>query len=140
MIRWKFHLGGWLEGMKIIPPDYFTFFYYNITMNTNQVSISKAKNMKSHINIEADIISKGKIKTVKLKDGKTVELCETMISNNYGNTDELMKFVLWGDDIDLYNIGDRVFIISGYTTEYKGEKSLTKGKFGTIQLIPQNNK
>ena len=48
-----------------------------------------------------------------------------------------MKLTLWGDDIKAVNVGDKVQITNGYTNEFKGEVSLTKGKFGQMQINPE---
>ena len=50
--------------------------------------------------------------------------------------DEQMKLTLWGDDIKSVNVGDTVRITNGYTNEFKGEVSLTKGKFGQMEVNP----
>ena len=51
--------------------------------------------------------------------------------------DDQMKLTLWGDDIKAVNPGDIVVITNGYTNEFKGEVSLTKGKFGQMEVNPQ---
>ena len=48
-----------------------------------------------------------------------------------------MKLTLRGDDIKAVNVGDVVVITNGYTNEFKGEVSLTKGKFGQMEVNPQ---
>ena len=48
-----------------------------------------------------------------------------------------IKLSLWGDDIKAVNVGDKVVISNGYTNEFKGEVSLTKGKFGKMDINPQ---
>mgnify|MGYP000288900961 CR=1 FL=1 len=100
------------------------------------IPISEAKKMRSGVNVEAVVKSKGDPRTVNLKSGGTVDVCDAVISN--GETeDDQMKLTLWGDDIKAVNVGDKVVITNGYTNEFKGEVSLTKGKFGKMDINPQ---
>jgi replication factor A1 len=96
-------------------------------------SVSQVKKMRSGINLKADVKSKGDPRTVNLKTGSTVDVCDAVISD--GSDD--IKLTLWGDDIKAVNIGDTVVITNGYTNEFKGEVSLTKGKFGKMEVNPQ---
>ena len=100
------------------------------------IPISEAKKMRSGVNVEAEVKSKGDSRTVNLKSGGTIDVCDAIISN--GDTeDDQMKLTLWGDDIKAVNVGDKVVITNGYTNEFKGEVSLTKGKFGKMEINPQ---
>ena len=99
------------------------------------IPISDAKKMRSGVNVEAEVKSKGEPRTVNLKSGGTVDVCDAVIAN--GETeDDQMKLTLWGDDIKAVNVGDKVVITNGYTNEFKGEVSLTKGKFGKMDINP----
>jgi replication factor A1 len=42
---------------------------------------------------------------------------------------------LWGDDIRKVQAGDRVSIENGYINTFKGENSLSVGKFGKINKL-----
>jgi len=100
------------------------------------IPISEAKKMRSGVNVEAEVKSKGDPRTVNLKSGGTIDVCDAIIAN--GETeDDQMKLTLWGDDIKAVNVGDKVVITNGYTNEFKGEVSLTKGKFGKMEINPQ---
>ena len=100
------------------------------------IPISQVKKMRSGINAKAEVKSKGDPRTVNLKSGGTVDVCDAIIAD--GETeDDQMKLTLWGDDIKAVNVGDVVVITNGYTNEFKGEVSLTKGKFGQMEVNPQ---
>ncbi|MGI0057246.1 MAG: DNA-binding protein [Nitrosarchaeum sp.] len=96
-------------------------------------SVSQVKKMRSGINLKAEVKSKGEPRTVNLKTGGTVDVCDAVISD--GSDD--IKLTLWGDDIKAVNIGDVIVITNGYTNEFKGDVSLTKGKFGKMEINPQ---
>ena len=96
-------------------------------------SVAQVKKMRSGINLKAEVKSKGEQRTVNLKTGGTVDVCDAVISD--GSDD--IKLTLWGDDIKAVNVGDTVVITNGYTNEFKGDVSLTKGKFGKMEINPQ---
>ncbi|HEY4680180.1 MAG TPA: DNA-binding protein [Nitrosarchaeum sp.] len=96
-------------------------------------SVAQVKKMRSGINLKAEVKSKGEPRTVNLKTGGTVDVCDAVISD--GSDD--IKLTLWGDDIKAVNVGDVVVITNGYTNEFKGDVSLTKGKFGKMEINPQ---
>ena len=99
------------------------------------IKISEAKKMRSGVNVDAKVKSKGDPRTVNLKSGNNVDVCDAVITN--GDTvDDEMNLTLWGDDIKTVNVGDRVVITNGYTNEFKGVVSLTKGKFGKMDVNP----
>ncbi len=96
-------------------------------------SVAQVKKMRSGINLKAEVKSKGEPRTVNLKTGGTVDVCDAVISDGVDD----IKLTLWGDDIKAVSIGDTVVITNGYTNEFKGEVSLTKGKFGKMEINPQ---
>jgi len=96
-------------------------------------SVAQVKKMRSGINLKAEVKSKGEPRTVNLKTGGTVDVCDAVISDGIDD----IKLTLWGDDIKAVNIGDVVVVTNGYTNEFKGEVSLTKGKFGKMEINPQ---
>ncbi len=100
------------------------------------IPISEARKMRSGVNVEAEVKSKGDPRTVNLKSGGTIDVCDAVIADAEGEENE-MKLTLWGDDIKAVNVGDKVVITNGYTNDFKGEVSLTKGKFGKMDINPQ---
>ena len=103
---------------------------------TEYMPISQAKTMRSGVNVNATVKSKGDPRTVNLRSGGTVDVCDAVISDGDTQEDE-MKLTLWGDDIQAVNVGDTVVVTNGYTNEFKGEVSLTKGKFGKMDVNPE---
>ena len=102
---------------------------------TEPMPISQAKTMRSGVNVKAKVKSKSDPRTVNLKSGGTIQVCDAVIYDGEGE-DNQMKLTLWGDDIEKVNTNDEVVITNGYTNEFRGEVSLTKGKFGTMEINP----
>lgn len=96
------------------------------------VTAEQAKNMRSGINIEGTVERKGEPRTVNMKSGGTIQVCDAFLIDETGGE---IKLTLWGDEVDQVKDGAKVKIENGYTTSFKGEVSLTKGKFGKLEII-----
>lgn len=102
-------------------------------MSSNEfVTTDQAKNMRSGVNLEAELARKGDKRTVNTKAGSQVNVCDAYLKDSTGE----IKLTLWGDDIDKVKEGDRVRIKNGYISEFRGEVSITKGKFGSMEVNP----
>lgn len=101
-------------------------------MSMQMSKVADVLNLRNKINVRATVKSKGEPRTVNLKAGGSINVCDTLISDETGE----IKFQLWGDDIALVNVNDTIEIRNGYTTSFKGEISLGKGKFGELQVNP----
>ncbi len=95
------------------------------------VTAEEAKNMRSGVNIEGKVERKEEARTVNTKSGGTIDVCNAYLVDESGE----IKLTLWADDIAKINDGDTIKITNGYTNTFKGEVSLTKGKFGQIEVI-----
>ncbi len=65
------------------------------------------------------------------KFGKKGKVCNCKVGDETGE----VTLTLWNDDIDKVNIGDRVHVQNGWCSEYKGEKQISTGKFGKIEVV-----
>ncbi len=68
------------------------------------IPISQAKKMRSGVNVEAEVKSKGDPRTVNLKSGGTIDVCDAVIANGEKTEDDQMKLTLWGEDIKAVNV------------------------------------
>ena len=98
--------------------------------NVPFVATTEAKQMKSKINIEATIIRKTEIRTINTKAGSTLKVCDAILTDNAGE----IKITFWGDECGKVSDGTKIRITNGYTISFKGEVSLTKGKFGRMEI------
>ena len=104
---------------------------------TEFISISEAKKMRSGINIKANVKSLGEKRTVNLKTGQKMDVCDHIIADGDGPDSEI-KLTLWGEEIDKVKANDKIVITNGYTKEFRGEISISKGKFGDMQINPED--
>ncbi len=95
------------------------------------VDTSQAKQMRSKINIEGTIKSKEDVRTINKKDGGTLDVCDALLTDDSGE----IKITFWGEECNKISDGIKIRITNGYTNSFKGEVSLTKGKFGRMEIL-----
>lgn len=86
--------------------------------------------MRSGVNLKAEITKIGDTRDVNLKSGGVVTVADAILTDEDGD----LSLTLWGEDINAVKIGSKVTITNGYTNEFKGQVSLTKGKFGSMEV------
>jgi len=96
------------------------------------VTTEQAKNMRGGVDIEGTVERKGEPRTVNMRAGGEIDVCDAFLVDEAGGE---IKLTLWGDDIPKVNNGSKIKITNGYTNSFKGEVSLTKGKFGKMDVL-----
>lgn len=87
--------------------------------------------MRSGVNVVGNVTGLGEIRTVNLKSGGTLDTRDCTLVDDTGT----IILSLWSDDIGKVKQGSKVEITNGYTNEFKGKVSLTKGKFGQLKVL-----
>ena len=59
-----------------------------------------------------------------------LRVCNATLKDDSGE----IKLTLWNDEVDKVKMGDEVKITNGYCNEFQGEKQLTAGKFGKLEV------
>ena len=49
-----------------------------------------------------------------------------------------IKLSLWNEQIEQINAGDTIRISNGYVKEFKGEKQITTGRMGKIEVVTKD--
>ena len=88
--------------------------------------------MRNGINLEGEVVRKGENAQSK-KTGGTIDVCDAYLKDS---ANEEIKITLWAEDIEKISQGAKIKITNGYTSSFKGEISIGKGKFGEIQVLP----
>ena len=96
-------------------------------MNT----IAEALKMRSGIEVAGHISEVGSPRRINLRTGGTLDVADAALEDESGK----ITLTLWGEDIGLVKKGSKVIIKNGYTNEFKGKVSLTKGKFGKMDVV-----
>ena len=100
---------------------------------TDFVTVDQAKKMRSGVNLKATVKKLGEPRTVSLKSGEQKNVCDHTLADDTGE----IKLTLWGDEITSVKEGDVVVIDNGYTKEFRGEISLSAGKYGKMMINPE---
>ena len=87
------------------------------------VTCEEAKQMRTGINVQGKIVDKGEVRTVNTKFGET-KVCDAFLEDDSGR----IKLTLWADDTEKVNNGDTVSLEGGYTTTFRNEIQLNKGR------------
>src|SRR3989344_7989218 len=85
------------------------------------------------VDIELDIVDVGDVRQFE-KFGKSGRVVNAIAKDSTGD----IKLTLWNDDIDKVKPGDRIKITDGYVSEWQGEKQLSTGKFGKIEVLGES--
>ncbi|HIH10763.1 TPA: DNA-binding protein [Candidatus Woesearchaeota archaeon] len=85
---------------------------------------------KGNVDVVGDVVSKDSPRSFD-KFGKSGRVCNAKVKDPTG----MVTLTLWNDDVDKVNIGDKIHIENGWCSEYKGEKQLSTGKFGKIEIV-----
>ena len=95
-----------------------------------KMQISELKPRQNKVDIEVEIKDNGDIKEFE-KFWKKGRLATATVTDSSGE----IQLTLWNDDIDLIKVGDKIKINNGYVNEFQGEKQLTAGRFGKIEVV-----
>jgi replication factor A1 len=95
------------------------------------MKISELKAGMRNLSVTGKIESVGEPRTVNLKAGGTTSVADAIISDESGS----IKLALWGDDINKVQPGDKISIENGYINTFKGENSISVGKFGKMTKV-----
>lgn len=94
------------------------------------MEIKDVKPNQGNIKVEVDVIKKDSPRQFE-KFGKTGKVCNAVVQDASGE----ITLTLWNDDVDKVNVGDKIKLDNGWCSEYKGERQLSAGKFGKIEVV-----
>lgn len=84
-----------------------------------------------NVSVVGKVESVGQPRTVNLRAGGTNTVADAVISDESGQ----IKLSLWGDEISKVQAGDRVSVENGYIGTFRGENSLSVGKYGKLKKL-----
>ncbi len=92
----------------------------------NISEISKQKN----INLEADVVEVSSPK-IFTKFGRPGKICTAILKDSSGT----ITLALWDEQVEEVKAGDKIRVINGYIKEWRGEKQISIGRYGKIEVI-----
>ena len=97
------------------------------------MKISDLKPRQNNVDIEGEVKSIEEPKEFQ-KFGRVGRVSNAILADDSGE----IKLTLWNDDIDKVKVGSKVKITNGYINEFQGEKQLTSGRFGKLEIIEED--
>ena len=88
---------------------------------------------QGNVDIELDIVDVGEAREFE-KFGRTGKVATAIAKDETGD----IKLSLWNEDIDRIKAGDKIKITNGYVSEWQGEKQLTTGRLGKLEVIGES--
>ncbi|HUB92539.1 MAG TPA: hypothetical protein VL945_01115 [Candidatus Saccharimonadales bacterium] len=95
------------------------------------MNISDLKAGASNVDVEAVVAEKDEPREVVTKYGKRLNVANAILKDDTGS----IAISLWGETIDMVNVGDKVKITNGYVNEFRGTPQLSTGKYGKIEVL-----
>ncbi len=94
------------------------------------MKISELQAGQGKIDIEVEIVSLDEPKEFE-KFGNKGKVANAIVKDDSGS----IKMSFWNNDIDKIQPGMTIKVTNGYCSEFKGEKQLSTGKFGSFQVL-----
>jgi len=94
------------------------------------MAIKDLQARQGQVDLIAEVVEKGDVRTFE-KFGKTGSVCNAKIKDATGE----MALTLWNEQIEQVKVGNKVHIINGWVGEWQGEKQLSTGKFGQLEVV-----
>ena len=88
---------------------------------------------QGNVDLVVDIVDVGEIRNFE-KFGRAGRVATAVAKDETGD----IKLTLWNDQIDQVKAGDKVHISNGYVNEWQGEKQLTTGKMGKLEVVNES--
>ena len=98
------------------------------------MAIKDLQARQGQVDLIAEVTEKGDIREFD-KFGKKGRVCNAKIKDATGD----VKLTLWNEQIDQIKVGDKVHIINGWVAEWQGEKQLSTGKFGQLEVVGEGS-
>ena len=79
--------------------------------------------------LEAKVMEVGESRTF-VRFGRPIRVATATLEDDTGK----VKMSLWNEDIDKVKEGDNITLTNGFCKEFQGEKQVTTGKLGKIEV------
>jgi len=108
--------------------------YKIVQITYSKMAIKDLQARQGQVDLIAEITEKGDVREFE-KFGKKGRVCNAKIKDATGE----MTLTLWNEQIDQVNVGNKVHIINGWVSEWQGEKQLSTGKFGQLEIVGEGS-
>jgi replication factor A1 len=95
------------------------------------MKISELQAKQGNVDLIAEVAEVSEAKEFS-KFGKAGKVATATLKDETGS----IRLSLWNEQIDTVKPGSRIHIKNGFVNEWQGEKQLTTGRAGTIEVLP----
>ena len=88
---------------------------------------------QGNVDLIVDIVDVGEPREFE-KFGRSGRVATAVAKDETGD----IKLTLWNEQIDRVKAGDKVHITNGFVSEWEGEKQLTTGKMGKLEVVGES--
>ena len=81
--------------------------------------------------VEGLVASLEPVREVEARDGATKKVRNGRLSDATGE----IALVLWGSEVDLVHAGDRIRIVEGWVSDYRGRPQISLGRTGKLETL-----
>jgi replication factor A1 len=99
------------------------------------MKVSELKPKQGNVEIVVKIAEVGEVREFS-KFGKQGRVATAIAEDETGK----INLTLWNEQIDQVKQGDSVHIKNGFISEWQGEKQLTTGRMGSLEVVPSAEK
>jgi len=100
----------------------------------DKMAIKDLEVRQGNVDVVVDIVDMGEVREFE-KFGKTGRVTTAVAKDETGD----IKLSLWNEQIDQVKAGDKVHITNGYVSEWQGEKQLTTGRMGKLEVVGESS-
>jgi len=82
------------------------------------------------VEVEAEVVEISPTREFN-KFGKIGKVANAKVRDDSG----IIVLTLWNDEIEKVKVGAKIKVLNGYVSEWQGEKQLTAGRFGQLEVL-----
>lgn len=82
--------------------------------------------------VEGSITALEAVREVETRDGARKKVRNAKLKDATGE----ISLVLWGAEVDLVHEGDRIRIVEGWVSDYRGRPQISLGRTGRLESLP----
>ncbi len=94
------------------------------------MQVKELKPRQGNVNIELEVIEVGEVREFQ-KFGNVGRVATAIAKDDTGQ----IKVSLWNEDVDRVKEGDKIRITNGWVSEFQGEKQLSAGRLGKLEIV-----
>ncbi len=94
------------------------------------MKIAELQVRQGNVEIEAEVIEVAPARAFN-KFGKEGKVASATIKDDTGS----MTLTLWNEQVDQVKVGNKVKITNGFVNEWQGDKQLTTGRQGKLEVL-----